>query len=292
MKNIGKIINIYKVLDIDKQRTKETKRKYYLCECQKCGNIVSVRADGLLKRKNCKMCRYPNLVGKQFGRLTVIKKSDKKDKVGHLYWKCHCECGKNITVLGTSLIEGSTKSCGCLHSELCSNLFFKDLSGQRFGKLTVIERAKEKEKNNRVVFKCLCDCGTICYVQSNNLKNGHTQSCGCIKSIGEYQIREILNNNKINFINEYIFSNLPNRRFDFAIFKNDKLCCLIEYDGKQHFHFVNTWHQTEEEFNNSLLRDREKDDYCKQNNIKLYRIKYTDDIKAEINKILRENKLI
>ena len=67
---------------------------------------------------------------------------------------------------------------------------------------------------------------------SNNLKNGHTISCGCIHSKGEFQIRNILNLLQINFKTEYIFKELPNRRFDFAIFNNDKLILLIEFHGK------------------------------------------------------------
>lgn len=291
MENIGKILGIYKILDIDKQ---QQKRKYYICECQKCKNIVSVRADSVKKSKNCKMCKYPNLTGKRFGSLTVIKKANKKDKNGHLYWDCQCDCGNCVTILGTNLTQGYTKSCGCLHSEIISKLTFQDLTGQKFSKLTVIERAKEKEKNSGiVVFKCLCECGTICYVRASSLKNGTTKSCGCMRSAGEYEIRKILNFYKITFITEYTFSDLPKRRFDFAIFSDEnKLCCLIEYDGKQHFQFIKTWHKTMEGFNASVQRDKEKDEYCKQNNIKLYRIKYDDDLETEMNKIITENNLL
>ena len=58
-----------------------------------------------------------NLVGKKFNRLTVVKRLD-NDKCGKRLWECICDCG-NIKVLSSSLlINGYTKSCGCLHSDL------------------------------------------------------------------------------------------------------------------------------------------------------------------------------
>lgn len=55
----------------------------------------------------------------------------------------------------------------------------KELSGQRFGRLTVIERIGSK--NRCILWKCKCDCGNETEVISNVLVNGHTKSCGCLK---------------------------------------------------------------------------------------------------------------
>ena len=56
---------------------------------------------------------------------------------------------------------------------------FQDLTGKRFGKLTVICRA-ENNKHNHVMWKCLCDCGNITRpICANHLKTGNTTSCGC-----------------------------------------------------------------------------------------------------------------
>jgi len=57
---------------------------------------------------------------------------------------------------------------------------FINLSGQKFGKLTVISRA-ESNKHGNVRWNCECNCGTSTTVQSGDLKNGHTTSCGCNK---------------------------------------------------------------------------------------------------------------
>ena len=53
----------------------------------------------------------------------------------------------------------------------------RDLTGQKFGRLTVIAEAG-RAKNRNVLWKCRCDCGKEVIVQSGNLPNGHTRSCG------------------------------------------------------------------------------------------------------------------
>lgn len=59
---------------------------------------------------------------------------------------------------------------------------FKDLTGQKFGRLTVIERAPTK--NKRTMWKCVCSCPnkTIFIVDSANLTSGHTKSCKCLNN--------------------------------------------------------------------------------------------------------------
>lgn len=64
-----------------------------------------------------------DLMGKRFGRLTVITLDHKKD--GFNYWKCQCECGNFKVVRGDSLEKGSTKSCGCLIGETAKKIFAK-----------------------------------------------------------------------------------------------------------------------------------------------------------------------
>ena len=56
---------------------------------------------------------------------------------------------------------------------------FKDITGQRFGKLVALESYKS-DKNNRWHWKCLCDCGNTTIVSGTNLRTGVTKSCGCI----------------------------------------------------------------------------------------------------------------
>lgn len=268
-----KTFGIYTVLEQDIETSNAKKRVYWKCRCNKCNNETSVRGDGLTRLpKNCPNCRYPNLTGKQYGLLTVLEKG-KTDKNGHVYWICQCQCGTIKEIAGSNLTQG-TQSCGCLQSKIASETHLLDLTGQKFGKLTVLQKTSTVG-DKRVKWLCKCDCGTQIEVQSNNLTNGHTQSCGCIKSLGELKIREILLSNKILFKTEYIFSDLSNRRFDFAVFDNNgNLSYLIEFDGKQHFDYIKTWHHDEDSFLVAQQRDKEKTNYCKEKNIPLIRIPY------------------
>lgn len=54
-----------------------------------------------------------------------------------------------------------------------------DLTGQRFGRLTVIERVGTS-KNGNALWDCKCDCGNTAVVRGASLKNGITRSCGCL----------------------------------------------------------------------------------------------------------------
>lgn len=59
-----------------------------------------------------------------------------------------------------------------------------DLTKQKFGKLTVIKRAKDyisPNGNKMIMWLCKCDCGKEVITQGNGLKNGHTKSCGCLQ---------------------------------------------------------------------------------------------------------------
>jgi hypothetical protein len=54
----------------------------------------------------------------------------------------------------------------------------KDMGGQKFGRLTVISRAADR--NGRVQWTCICECGKEVVAGGSNLRQGKTQSCGCL----------------------------------------------------------------------------------------------------------------
>ncbi len=57
-----------------------------------------------------------DLIGKRFGRLVVIEEAERKNR--KLRWKCKCDCNSYVYVIGYSLRDGRTKSCGCFSIEL------------------------------------------------------------------------------------------------------------------------------------------------------------------------------
>lgn len=63
---------------------------------------------------------------------------------------------------------------------------FIDLTGQRFGRLTVVERAENCVTpcgSQKTKWMCRCDCGNLIEILGDNLRNGRTSSCGCMKPI-------------------------------------------------------------------------------------------------------------
>lgn len=62
------------------------------------------------------MSRSIDLVGKQFGRLTVLHEAG-RDKHSNALWQCECSCGVIKTYIASKLRSGTTRSCGCLHNE-------------------------------------------------------------------------------------------------------------------------------------------------------------------------------
>lgn len=60
----------------------------------------------------------------------------------------------------------------------------KDISGMKFGRLTVIERATDfvsKRGNKSSAYLCKCECGKYVVVRTSDLKDGTTKSCGCLR---------------------------------------------------------------------------------------------------------------
>ena len=57
--------------------------------------------------------RLIDLTGERFGRLVVLRRD--KSKSDRVFWVCKCDCGKTVSVMGTNLKRGNTKSCGCLN---------------------------------------------------------------------------------------------------------------------------------------------------------------------------------
>lgn len=55
-----------------------------------------------------------------------------------------------------------------------------DLTGERFGKLTVVGRSSQNKGNKRTYWDCVCECGNRAVIESWNLRNGLTKSCGCL----------------------------------------------------------------------------------------------------------------
>lgn len=178
------------------------KKAYWECICD-CGkyktvassNLVSsaVKSCGCLKTESAKRVsrlldnrkgteyfknKYSYLIGKIFTHLTVIRIIGSKLNRAFCTVKCICGVEKELRV--SSIISGATKSCGCKTKELISMSLRRDLTGLKFGRLSVIKVTGEKKHRN-YVWECLCDCGIHAFIMSNNLVSGQSRSCGCLQ---------------------------------------------------------------------------------------------------------------
>ncbi len=113
-----------------------------------------------------------NLVGERFGRLEVLERTG-TDNGGNSTWRVRCDCGTEKVVDAQSLRGGGTRSCGCLRLE---GRKAKDRTGERFGKLTIIERIKGG-------YRCVCECGNTTKVDDPNwgIIKSCSRTCGADK---------------------------------------------------------------------------------------------------------------
>lgn len=160
------------------------RRPLYKCHCD-CGATVTLTSRQLMEGKatSCGCDKRNNLIGKQFSRWTVVGKAEKRGR--YYYWHCVCSCGNEKDVRERSLLEGTSRSCGCLQRESAAVVGSGkkiDLTGMRFGRLTVIRGSEIKPHHYHEAFwHCKCDCGAETDVLGYHLRAGLTSSCGCLK---------------------------------------------------------------------------------------------------------------
>ena len=120
-----------------------------------------------------------DLIGKRFGKLTVLELFRKRIPCGelHRFAHCKCDCGNYKDVFIGSLLDGQTTSCGCTW-KICED---KDLIGKRFGKLTILEIVRKRNKNGHLqkIARCICDCGKEKDILIYDILKNKTMSCGC-----------------------------------------------------------------------------------------------------------------
>lgn len=151
---------------------------------------------------------FPSLVGRVFGKLTVVELLPERTKYRARIYRCRCECGNMRDVVSQELTAGNVKSCtACatgrgrprIHPPQITQ---KDdltkrgrprihppqerqkrdnasLNGKRFGRLTVLHPL-ERRFGTSIALLCRCDCGNVTVAKKNNLVQGNTRSCGCL----------------------------------------------------------------------------------------------------------------
>lgn len=120
------------------------------------------------------MGRFKDLTGMRFGKLIAIETAG-KDLYQRFYWLCKCDCGALCKVKSNNLSTGNSTSCGCSNRELGRGV--KNLAGNVYGELTVIERDMSRASDGKVFWLCECSCGEIVSVWMAHLQNKHNVKC-------------------------------------------------------------------------------------------------------------------
>lgn len=198
-------------------------------------------------------------------------------------WKCQCiNCGEIKTYRKSNLDNGV--GCQCQKEVAVGRGYRKWEIGDRFGLLEIIDRGESP-----IYVKCRCQCGVEKDIRLAHLYGQHhsrTISCGCFqRSAGELKIKTILEENNIDFIEQYTIPELSKyMKFDFAIFDENGLAFLIEYNGEQHYKPIEKW-GGEEKLIVQQERDARKVQYCEEKGIPLLIIPYWDYNKIDLDYI-------
>lgn len=152
-----------------------------LCQCD-CGRQKTVHDANLYGRrtKSCGCILQAPMIGKQFGRLVALENMGIVNGRKHFAYRCKCDCGTKKIINGGDLRKGTTRSCGCLKHDGKSD----KTVGRKFGRLTVLAKARKKGRVGSLQYQCKCECGRDTIIDGHQLRAGHTLSCGCLLAEG------------------------------------------------------------------------------------------------------------
>lgn len=264
--------------------------------CEK-NHEFQVRPDMHLNRGDgCRICKYDNMMKSNedfiadlfsiFGELYDYSLVDYKGSYQNVELIC-----KNHGIFSRS-------SNYLLRGHGCSKCYRNGkLDTERFIKLanrihsSRYDYTHSEYVNSRSKIKINCPIHGMFGQLANNHLRGHGCKV-CDRSKGEIFIENYLKNLNMDFKTEFKFTDLKFKyplRFDIAVFKQNELSYLIEFNGKQHYQYYPNFHKSETDFQNQVLRDNMKIKYCEDNGIKLYIISYKDNLETELEKIIKEN---
>lgn len=249
-------------------------------KCLNCNNIIEINVAGNFLAKN-KRYGCLNCHGLWRDReLKINKIKEKYDiintfiKETHTYYHVKCkECGHERTTTLNNFIKHL--DCGCVTK------VYRNRTGQEFineanqyynNELELI--GEYKDQLTKVLLKHK-PCGFIWSVRPADIIHGqsHCPKCRTQQSLGSKKIERYLKEKEIEYLIEYPLKD-SKQRFDFFL---PQYNIAIEYNGKQHYEYIKFFHKTLEGFEQYKMRDLKKEEYCKNNNIKLIKISYKED---------------
>lgn len=255
-------------------------------KCKQCQNIFKQFPNNHLDGSGCKICYIKKITDTLEQFIDKAKKIHKDNFDYNLVeyinsiTKVNIKC-KKCNIIFQQLPNTHLQGASCLN---CEN------KSRSSNKEEFINKAKlihiNKYNYNLIEYKnCIVKITIKCNKCKSIFKqspNSHLRGSGCPKckfSRGEAKCKEILENiqNIKEIIHQYKFNDCKYKYslpFDFKVILNNNNYFLIEYQGKQHYESNTLF--SHDSLESIQMRDKIKYDYCKNNNINLLVIKYTD----------------
>jgi len=253
-----------------------------------CGSVFDVRFTDFRRKKikQCNVCSGIAEVDINYVREFVENNSNCEllsDSYHNMRDKLdfRCECGEIFTTTFLAFKfdnRRQCKKCGYLIGASKTKLNYEEV--KRRIEINGNKLLSTSYEKNTSKLKIKCRCGKIFYRTLSNYLKGSDCCNYCNKSKGEKEIYNVLEKYNIKFKQQKIFKGCKGKKrvlpFDFAIYINNKLLFLIEYQGEQHYRYVYRFHRNKKGFERQKDYDNRKRQYCKDNNIELLEIAYWD----------------
>ena len=131
-----------------------------------------------------------DLTNKVFGRLTVIRSTDKRDSNnGSIIWECKCSCSNSKEVSSHNLLRSGVKSCGCLGSEIHSKSINKAIK-EHLGKNIVEGTNIQVISSNKIIASNTSGFTGVKWSKRRNKWLADIQFKGRIYYLGQYDNKE------------------------------------------------------------------------------------------------------
>lgn len=276
----------YEVLDNYETAIKKVRFKHNECGC-----VFEMSPNAFLTGARCPKCGWDNFINSNKFTQEEFEKHLKERTNGEcialdkyintqtpIRFK-HLTCGNIFKTKPSHVLAGHyCKECGDkktgdklrkTHEQYVKEVF--DLVGDEY---EVLSEYKRDDIKIKMVHKT---CGRTFYKRAGSFLQG-IRCPHCAESKGEKKVFDFLVKHGIEHKREYRDKRCKNKYtlpFDFAIFNEEKLLCLIEYDGELHYKEAR-WSGAEEKLLSIQKTDKIKDEFCAKHGIPLIKIPYWD----------------
>ena len=280
---------------ISESYTNTQEKLHFRCECGS-DFYASFKHFKYSNQKQCKECGYSNgankqrdthenfvkivknILGEEYEVLSKYQNNSTDIKM------LHKKCGREYTQKASKIKSGQR----CSHCYAPKKRTIEEVRKEVFSICGDSLELYDYKGSEEVLLKC--SCGHILKRTMSQIRKRKGAFCSkCKSSVGARIIENFLTSHSIKYEKEYRFQDCKfKKELPFDFYLPDYNTC-IEYDGEQHFRPLKHW-GGEKSFQIRKTRDKIKDNFCKENNIKLLRISYKQE--NCIEEILKENMLI